>query len=64
VSLTIFNSLGEEVIKIVKGTLTPGNHIINFDAGNLSSGIYIYKLNATGKNGELFSSSKKMTLIR
>jgi len=64
VSLTIFNSLGEEVSKIVKGALTPGNHIINFDAGNLSSGIYIYKLNATGKNGELFSSSKKMTLIR
>ncbi len=64
VTVTIFNSLGEEISKVVKGQLTAGHHQFTFDAHNLSSGVYIYKLYAAGKNGELFSTSKKMSLIQ
>lgn len=64
VTVTIFNSLGEEISKVIKGALTAGHHQFIFDAHNLSSGIYIYQLNAACKNGELFSTSKKMSLIQ
>ncbi|MBZ0199929.1 MAG: T9SS type A sorting domain-containing protein, partial [Ignavibacteriaceae bacterium] len=40
VTVTIFNSLGEEVSKMVKGMLTAGHHQLTFDAHNLSSGVY------------------------
>lgn len=62
VSLKVFNVLGQEVASLVNGSLAAGKHTINFDAKNLNSGIYFAKLEATGVNGQSFSSIKKMTL--
>jgi choice-of-anchor A domain-containing protein/uncharacterized repeat protein (TIGR01451 family) len=56
-SMKIFNILGQEVASLFNKELTKGIHQVRFDAGNLSSGVYIYKL--TGKN---ISSVKKMML--
>ncbi len=45
VSLKIYNLTGEEVAVLLnEKILSPGNHSINFDAGNLASGIYFYCL--------------------
>jgi hypothetical protein len=44
VQLSIFNVAGEEVARIVDGTQSPGNHRAEFNAGNLPSGMYIYRL--------------------
>ncbi|MCH7515666.1 MAG: VCBS repeat-containing protein [Bacteroidetes bacterium] len=64
VSLTIFDILGQEVITLVNGNLAAGSHTINFDAANLNSGMYFYRIDATGVDGTNFSSIKKMILMK
>jgi len=51
--------IGREVIKLVDEEKKSGKYEINFDASNLSSGIYIYRIQA----GE-YTASRKMTLIK
>ncbi|HRN27083.1 MAG TPA: T9SS type A sorting domain-containing protein [Ignavibacteriaceae bacterium] len=59
VKLIIFNLLGQEVKTLVNESKEAGAHTINFDAGNLNSGIYIYKLEAGS-----FTQTRKMTLVK
>jgi hypothetical protein len=59
VTLKVYNALGQEVSTLVNGFTESGIHSINFDASNLNSGIYFYKLDA-GK----YSDVRKMTLIK
>jgi hypothetical protein len=51
--------LGREVKALVNEFRQAGNYSVNFDASNLASGVYLYKLEAEG-----FVSSKKMLLIK
>ena len=44
VTLTIFNTLGEKVGEIHNGEADAGNHEARFDAGDLASGVYLYRL--------------------
>jgi len=64
VELTIYNILGQEVATLVKKDLLAGTHSINFDAHNLASGMYIYRINATGVDGSEFVDLKKMMLLK
>jgi len=57
--LKVYNILGQEVATLVNGPMTPGSHTITFDASNLSSGVYIYRLQAGG-----LSIAKKMVLMK
>jgi len=59
VTVTIYNMLGEEVAKVVDGEYGAGYYEINFNAGNLSSGFYMYVITA----GEFFQA-KKMVLTK
>jgi len=59
VTLTVFNVAGQEVATLVDGELERGFYDVTFDAADLASGVYFYKLNA----GD-FSAIKKMTLIK
>ncbi len=59
VELVIFNGIGEEIAKVVNEVQQPGSYTVNFDASNLSSGVYFYKLAA----GD-FISIKKMILLK
>jgi len=59
VSLKIFDVLGKEVTTLVKENLQPGTYKYNFNASDLSSGIYFYKLESEG-----FSQIKRMMLIK
>ena len=59
VSLKIFNLLGQEVAVLVNQRNNAGEHIVDFDASNLASGIYLYRIQAGN-----FSLTKKMILIR
>lgn len=59
VLLKVYNLLGQEVATLLDGFKEAGIHYINFDAANLNSGLYIYKIEAEG-----FTSTKKMTLIK
>ena len=59
VNLKVFDILGSEVATLVNDELTEGIYEINFNAGELSSGVYFYTLSASD-----FISSKKMILLR
>lgn len=59
VIIRVFNSLGQEVSKIVNGEFDAGVHKIDFDASNLTSGVYYYKME-TPK----FSQIRKMIVIK
>ena len=65
-NLEIYNILGETVLTIVDGNiLDAGFYDYNVSMRGLSSGMYFYRLTASGKNGEqLFSEMKKMILMR
>jgi len=59
VNLTIYNSLGQEVAVLVDQQQSIGRYTVQFNANNLSSGIYFYRI-ASGE----FNSVKKMLLVR
>ena len=59
VSLKIFNILGEEVTTLVSETLSTGTYSYKWDASNLASGVYLYRLRA----GD-YVETKKMVLMR
>jgi hypothetical protein len=56
--------IGQEVAQIAKNNFQAGNHSVEFNAKELSSGAYIYTLEAKGINGANFISTKKMLLLR
>jgi hypothetical protein len=65
VELKVYNILGKEVSTLAYKNYLPGSYKIDFSARDLSSGIYIAKLNATAKTGNFnFTKSLKMTLIK
>ena len=57
--LTVYNAAGKEIAELVNEDLTEGSYSVNFNAMNLSTGVYFYRLQAEG-----FSEIKKMTLIK
>jgi hypothetical protein len=64
VSLTIFDVLGQEVANLISGNLTAGSHEIDFNASNVNSGVYFYRIDATAVDGTNFTSVKKMILTK
>ncbi|MGA3287000.1 MAG: T9SS type A sorting domain-containing protein [Bacteroidota bacterium] len=63
VTLSVFNILGQKVLEL-RTDYAAGNQSYNFDASKLSSGVYIYSMNATGVSGKNFVQSKKMILLK
>lgn len=59
VTLKIYNLLGQEVASLVDEELRAGSYRISFDATNLASGVYFYKLNT-----QTYSSTKKLMLLK
>ncbi|MBK9332452.1 MAG: SBBP repeat-containing protein [Ignavibacteria bacterium] len=59
VSLKVFNVMGKEISEFVNENLSEGTFQYEFNADNLPSGIYFYKLKT-----ENFTQTRKMILIR
>jgi len=64
VKIKLFSMLGEEVAEIVNENFQAGSHKVDFIANGLTSGAYIYTIDAVGVNGQIFNSNKKMILLR
>ncbi len=66
VKMNVYNLLGQEVGTLVNSEQKAGTYEIEFDASQLSSGIYFYRINAFDPlNGKLlFSDMKKAILIK
>lgn len=59
IKLSVFDYLGREIDVLADGFFTAGIHNIKFEARNLASGVYIYKLTA-GK----YSAANKLILLK
>ncbi|MCX7832913.1 MAG: T9SS type A sorting domain-containing protein [Ignavibacteria bacterium] len=59
VYLSVFNLVGKEIAVLVNEFKTPGEYEVEFNAQDLPSGIYLYKLQING-----YVSVKRMTLLR
>jgi hypothetical protein len=59
VTLKVYNVLGQEVANLVDGVEGSGEMTVNFEANNLASGVYIYRL-----TGGTFAAARKMVLLR
>lgn len=57
--LTVYNLLGQRVAQPVAKRLVKGNYLLDFNAEELASGVYIYEL----KSGHI-SARKKFVLVR
>ncbi len=59
VSLKVYNLMGQEVVTVISGIMERGRHVAAFNAADLPSGVYIYRLEA----GD-FMDQKKMMLMK
>ena len=67
VSLKVFDMIGREVATLASGELSAGTYTRQWNASNMSSGIYFYRLVAndihSGQHGKVIET-KKLVLIR
>lgn len=49
VKLEVFNGVGQKVATLVNGVQSSGSHTVTFDASNLASGIYLYRLTSANQ---------------
>lgn len=60
VKLEVYNMIGQRVATLINNqSYTAGTHDINFDASNLASGVYFYRIQAGS-----FTQQRSMTLIK
>lgn len=64
VSLKIYDVTGRQVAVLADREMNPGRYDFEFDGNSFASGIYIYRLESTGKGGDKNTESKKMILIK
>jgi hypothetical protein len=59
VTLSVYDILGREIEKLVNDNLSAGQYNVRFNASNYPSGVYFYKIEASG-----FSKTNKMLIIK
>lgn len=59
IRVVIYDLLGHEVAELVSGTVEAGTHSYSFDASNLSSGMYLYRIESAA-----FTQTKRMMLLK
>jgi len=59
ISLMVYSTLGQLVADLVQGEQEAGYHEVRFDASNLSSGVYFYRLRAG-----TYVQTRKLLLLR
>jgi len=58
-TLTVYDILGRMIVQLVNEDLQPGEYTVSFEAGNIPSGMYIYRLQSGS-----YVNQKRMLLIK
>lgn len=65
VNIAIYNMLGQQVAELLNETRQAGNYEVQFDAGRLASGVYLYRISAIGTDGKTkYNNTRKMLLLK
>jgi hypothetical protein len=65
VSLNVYDILGREVATLIyHRVMETGKHEIEFDATNLASGIFFYRLNIAHNGVQQYSETKKFVIVK
>ena len=64
VTLRVFDITGRTVATLVDEPLAPSRYRVVFEAGELPSGVYFYRLEARGGSGPGFVETRKLTLLK
>ncbi|QQS36611.1 MAG: T9SS type A sorting domain-containing protein [Ignavibacteriales bacterium] len=67
VMLQVYDILGNEITTLVNEEKPAGTYVINFNAANLNSGVYFYRLQAgspSSGSGQGFIETRKMILLK
>ncbi|HLT24345.1 MAG TPA: T9SS type A sorting domain-containing protein [Ignavibacteria bacterium] len=59
ISIKVYSVIGKELMTLVTGVFEPGNHSIDFNASDLSSGVYYYRLETS-----TFTETRKMVVVK
>jgi hypothetical protein len=59
VTIEVFDILGSKITTLVNGEMEAGYHSVTWNAGNLASGVYFYKIQSGS-----FSAIKKLMLLK
>ncbi|MCW8849205.1 MAG: T9SS type A sorting domain-containing protein, partial [Melioribacteraceae bacterium] len=59
VKVTVFDAIGREVAVLVNDQMSAGSYNVDWNAGNITSGIYLYRI----ESGD-FTAVKKMILLK
>jgi hypothetical protein len=64
VTMKVYNTLGKEVSNPVNQNLNAGSYEVKFDASTLASGMYFYTMNYVNSDGNSFTDTKKLMLVK
>lgn len=64
ISFKIYDIIGREVKTLVNDFRNAGTYNVEFNGADLSSGVYFYKLDAIGRDGNNFVMTKRMVLLK
>ena len=57
--LTVYNMMGEAVANLVNGVVSAGGHTVSWNAANMPTGVYFYRLESGN-----FTQTKKLLLVK
>ncbi len=65
VNVVVYNLLGKKITELINTIQSAGNHEVAFNANNLESGVYFYRITAVSTNGKKeFNDMKKLLLLK
>jgi endoglucanase len=64
VKIAVYDVLGRDVQTLFEGLQQAGNHEVRFDASDIASGVYFYRLSAQSIGKESYTSIKKMVVLK
>jgi len=65
VKLDVYNILGQRIAELINNVENVGYHEVVWNAVNLASGVYIYRIEAASNSGRnIYSDVKKMIMIK